>query len=219
MGLDDFERLLCALDDELDAVNPDNRVSIQAIGGYAMICYNLRESGTAKDIDSWSILDDAVYAIAQSVGSSDWLNFHYRQRFKKLNKEYRPKFIPINAPYRNINMEIADLPSLIWLKLSALQDAAFAGCSISTIPRIQDVYDLRALFNKLGITGTDTLKEAFPLLWFLYCSNEPAFSRDGECNRPLFGDRMKEKETVFERFDLFDHSGQMSGASKICSIV
>jgi|GEM_PF-1308295 len=133
-------------------------VDIKAIGGFALLWHNLRESGVTVDIDT--VTRDYTEPINQAIRETsqelnlpiDWINNDNILDDPEIVDEMLDAFYEkadlsndIRGGFTNINLMVADLETLFVSKLMAVDD-------LDLNHRIQDVGDTIEIMNRLGYT-------------------------------------------------------------------
>lgn len=147
----DLNQLMAALhelDDELDG----KTVIVRAVGGFALAWHNVRADGLTADIDS--LTDDfpadvrkAIAEVGERRGMDKWWlnNDVAADDAQWIIDSYGLSWELVDDGFRNIALYVADLESLLKLKLAACEDGALSG-------RTRDLDDTIKLLLALGLT-------------------------------------------------------------------
>lgn len=145
MNTDELLELVKELDCEID-----EPIVIRAVGGFALAWWGVRTEGLTADIDS--ITDDysprvraAIAAVGNKHGLDQWWlnNDAAADDADFLIESMDLKWELVDVELENITLCIADLGSLLKLKLSAVEDSALSG-------RTRDLDDTIRLLVMLG---------------------------------------------------------------------
>lgn len=137
--------LLKELDEEIE-----EPIIIRAVGGFALAWRGVRTEGLTADIDS--ITDDYPPVVSEAIAAVGkrhcldqwWLNNDAAADDADfLIESMGLKWELVDAGLKNIELCIADLDSLLNLKLSAVEDSTFSG-------RTRDLDDAIRLLKTLG---------------------------------------------------------------------
>lgn len=129
MNTDELLDLVKELDHEID-----EPIVIRAVGGFALAWWGVRTEGLTADIDS--ITDDysphvraAIAAVGKKHGLDQWWlnNDAAADDADFLIESMDLKWELGDVGFKNITLYIADLGSLLKLKLSAVEDSALSG--------------------------------------------------------------------------------------------
>lgn len=151
LDVDELINVLRELDREL--AEP---IVIRAVGGFALAWHNVREEGLTADIDT--ITDDYPSSVVQAVerigakhGLDPWWlnNDAAADDAEYLTDSMGLRWELAECGFSHITLYVADLESLLNLKLSAVEDSALSG-------RARDLDDAVSLLKALGLS-----KEAF----------------------------------------------------------
>ena len=151
LNVDELIGVLQELDREL--AEP---IVIRAVGGFALAWRNVREEGLTADIDT--ITDDYPAAVEQAIGRIGakhgldpwWLNNDAAaDDAEYLIDSMDLRWELVECGFSHISLYVADLESLLKLKLSAVEDSTLSG-------RVRDLDDTVHLLKALGLS-----KEAF----------------------------------------------------------
>lgn len=152
-SLDDFKNALEALDEKLKAKGMV--IEIRAIGGFAMLYNKLREGGYTMDVDTATKdMSEDVQRLIREVADEkgldeDWIN-NDSYRLSEVTEIIRKIEWQVDDSYTNIKLFVANIPSLLLLKVRAIH---YAGL----VPRITDQTDLLDILSFLGIHSVDEL--------------------------------------------------------------
>ena len=153
-SLNDFQAALSSLNEKLKVCGLT--IEIRAIGGFAMLYNKLRKGGYTMDVDTATkdisdVVMELVHEVADEMGlDDDWIN----------NESYRLSEVVdivndiewlIDKSYSNIDLYVANITSLLLLKVRAIH---FAGL----VPRITDRTDLLDILSFLGIHTIDEVR-------------------------------------------------------------
>lgn len=145
MNAGELLELMRELDREID-----EPIVIRAAGGFALAWRGVRTEGLTADIDS--ITDDysprvcnAIAVVGSRHGLDQWWlnNDAAADDADFLIESLDLKWELVDAGFKNITLYIADLGSLLKLKLSAVEDSALSG-------RTRDLDDTIRLLVMLG---------------------------------------------------------------------
>lgn len=155
--LEDFYKALLALNSKLSKCNM--HITIKSIGGYAMLVHGLRESngnsGYTEDIDSVTKpFKQHVYDLIAEVAHEqdlveDWLN-NDPMKMNEVKDVIDQLDWELNNKYSNITVYVADIESLILLKVRAVEGGGY-------VPRKTDKNDLIKLLRFIGINNIDAV--------------------------------------------------------------
>lgn len=153
VNLDDFNEAFEKLNDILR--NKHLNIEVKAIGGYAMLYRGLRAYGYTMDADTVTPdypeeVNEIIKTVARELDlDEDWLN----------NDAYKLPEVKgiINllsweeiVSYSNIKMFLADLDSLLLLKVRAIDGGG-------AIPRSTDKSDLLNILKFMGINNVESV--------------------------------------------------------------
>lgn len=193
LTIKDLREALYRLDRYLERYSPGETVSIRAVGGFALMFHGLRRNGVTADIDTITpSYSHGVYKAIEAVATelnlaSDWLNNDAVFSFEDVvteddvaffDAELEALYVDSGWNYRHIQLDIADIDTLIKAKSMAVRD-------IDTGRSDVDLRDLVDLLDKRGIHSLSEFKKTFR--W----ASEPDFK---ECLTVLQG-VMGNKET------------------------
>ena len=119
---------------DLDGKLEGSRIEIRAVGGFALAWRKVRKGGLTADIDT--LTDDyptSVQSAIESVGERWglgpwWINNDVAAgdaRF--VNEAMGLRWEKVDAGFTSIDLYVADLESLLALKMAALEDSALSG--------------------------------------------------------------------------------------------
>ncbi len=178
------DELLAALR-ELDTrlVAAGERISIRAIGGFAMLVHGVRTGARAYTADIDSVTPDyspAVVAMIAQVGADlgldpDWLNNYNvmdgdAEHVEMLiGAEWEPMILS-GESLKAITLSVASVATLTRAKRMAVEDAAISG-------RAQDAPDLVELVKHQGITSLGQYDARYPDEWDEFPATRQAVSR------------------------------------------
>ena len=154
----DIGELISALK-ALDQVLPEPIV-IRAVGGFALAWHGVREKGLTADIDT--ITDDypdnvqnAIAAVGARYDLGPWWlnNDAAADDADFLIEAMDLQWESIDCNFEKIELYVADLESLLKLKLSAVEDSALSG-------RARDLDDTIRVLTTLGF-GKDSFKRKY----------------------------------------------------------
>lgn len=155
--LEDFDRALRSLNSKLQANNL--HITIKSIGGYAMLVHGLRNdngnAGYTEDIDSATRrFKQKVYDLITEVAHEldlveDWLN-NEPMKMLEVKEVIDQIYWELNRKYSNITLYVANIESLILLKVRAIEGG---GC----VPRKTDKNDLIKLLKFINIHDVENL--------------------------------------------------------------
>ena len=146
LDVDEFTGVLRELDGAIDG----QRIEIRAVGGFALAWRHVRESGLTADIDT--LTDDYpenVQATIEEIGKKRglgpwWLNNDAAAGDARFVDEVMDlKWEKVDAGLANIDLYVADLESLLNLKIAALEDSVLSG-------RARDLEDAVKIALALG---------------------------------------------------------------------
>ena len=146
LDVSEFMEVLHELDSRLDG----ERVVIRAVDGFALAWRKVREKGLTADIDT--LTDDYsahVQSIVEEVGLARglepwWLNNDAAAGDARFLIDLMGlKWEKVDAGFLNIDLYVADLESLLALKIEALEDSAISG-------RVRDLEDAVKVALALG---------------------------------------------------------------------
>lgn len=178
LTIDDFSSILHALDDSLSASGYGKRVTIHAVGGFAMLWHGLRTTGVTGDIDS--ITPDYDFTVSQHVAEvakmfdlePDWLNndavftmddYVTEEDVECFDAMLEAHYDKIDFGLKLIDISVADLDTLAKSKAYAVNDIGIGRTG-------KDLDDLCNVFHKVGC---DTLGRAVNRYIWL---SDPEFS-------------------------------------------
>ena len=150
LSVDELMEMLRELDNELD-----EPIVVRAAGGFALAWHKIRINGLTADIDS--ITDDysrSAQSTIERVGRKHglgpwWLNNDAAaDEAEFLIESMGLEWEAVDCGLKNISLFVGDLPSLLKLKLSAVEDSALSG-------RTRDLDDTIGLIRGLGLTKAD----------------------------------------------------------------
>lgn len=153
-SLDDFKSALEALNEKLKAHNIS--IEIRAIGGFAMLYNKLRSGGYTMDVDTATAdMSEEVTGLIREVADEqgldeDWIN-NDSYKLKEVTDIIGKLEWQSDNSYSNINLYVADIKSLLLLKVRAIH---FAGA----VPRITDQTDVLDILAFLGIHTVEEVK-------------------------------------------------------------
>ena len=119
---------------ELDRELGPQKIEIRAVGGFALAWRKVREKGLTADIDT--LTDDypagvqsTIEAVGAKLGLGPWWlnNDAAAGDARFLNDALGLKWEKVDAGFENIDLYVADLESLLSLKMAALEDSALSG--------------------------------------------------------------------------------------------
>lgn len=150
-SLEDFEKALYRLD-ELLVENNSEPIEVKALGGFAMMYYEVRENGYTVDIDSLTEdYDDSVIELIKNVGEqleldADWLNTDCAKLDGYLDVLVNQiEWVPSKYSFEKIIVLIANEIGLLRSKARAVHDGGL-------VPRITDKKDLIALLKLQNVS-------------------------------------------------------------------
>ena len=153
VSLNDFNEAFENLNNILRERNLN--IEVKAIGGYAMLCRGLREYGYTMDADTITPdypeeINEIIKSVANKLDlDEDWLNNdayklpEVQGIIDQLNWEE-------GKSYSNIKMFLADLDSLLLLKVRAIDGGG-------VIPRSTDKSDLLNILKFMGINDVGSV--------------------------------------------------------------
>ena len=153
-SLDDFKSALDALNEKLNVQGIT--IEIRAIGGFAMLYNRLRDGGYTMDVDTATQdMSENVMQLIREVADEkgldeDWINNDSYKLSEVTEIIDDLEWIADNT-YSNINLYVAEIQSLLLLKVRAIH---YAGL----VPRITDQTDLLDILAFLGIHNVDEVK-------------------------------------------------------------
>lgn len=164
----DFDQALRLLDHELERLDLGEPVRIRAIGGYALIAHGVRTGEQARTIDIDTVtrtysaaVREAIAVVATRTGlDQHWLNNESVGEDPELVEsmyEARWQRTTLSNELRNIDIAVADVPTLTRAKIMAVEDAGISG-------RDQDVIDLKALLDFQKIDSFAQARREYPIL-------------------------------------------------------
>ncbi|MDR0272555.1 MAG: hypothetical protein LBI27_04475 [Clostridiales bacterium] len=162
---DELTGLLYSLDEKLaEQFGEDFSVTIQAVGGYALMFHGLRVTrNLSRDIDSMTELPAKVYRIAQDLDSSGWLNDDVSADYG-IPEKFKNNLVFVDSMYKFkcINLQIAVLESLMAMKLHAIDNMTQRGYDKNTNPRTQDPSDVKEILRLYGVKNEQDFVKEFP---------------------------------------------------------
>jgi len=174
----ELENALSMLDQELKMIG-DIKITVRAIGGFAMMYYGLRDNGFTIDIDSLTPdYDDSVKIIIKKIGKElgideDWLNTDCAKLDGFLGDLSNDiQWVKAKYSFECIDMKIADIKGLIQSKAKAVNDGGL-------VPRLTDKIDLLCGLRSVGINCVMDLdsnidysfiKNIYPICYEYLCS-------------------------------------------------
>ncbi len=155
----------CSLESFKDALDVLNKklnahhimIEIRAIGGFAMLYNKLRDGGYTMDVDTATKdMSEDVHRLIREVAyekglDEDWINNDSYKLIEVTGVIDKLEWI-IDDSYSNIRLYIANIQSLLLLKVRAIH---FAGL----VPRITDQIDVLDILSFLGIHTIDDVKK------------------------------------------------------------
>lgn len=151
-NLDQFRHALAELDARLTALEVSEPVLIRATGGFAMLVHGLRDDGYTVDIDTITdTYPPQVRAAINDVAADlhleqDWVNNMAAGHDAQDTLEILDAvFIAQDYGYENIDLRVADVPTLTRAKAIAVDVDAMSG-------RSRDWTDLLQLLEHQNIT-------------------------------------------------------------------
>lgn len=170
---------LLALDAHLAELEPGEPVAVRAIGGYTIMSYGLRPADPAAGVDGLTCDIDtltpsypaavrgAIRAVGIELGlARDWLNNDVVGQYddgsagpeaaEHLAGMVSAQWVPaeLSSQLRHIDLQVADIPTLVRLKLAAVEDAALSG-------RNQDLPDVLSLLRADGVGSAGELDRQY----------------------------------------------------------
>ena len=127
----DLNQLMAALH-ELDGELDGKTVIVRAVGGFALAWHNVRSDGLTADVDS--LTDDYSPDVQKAIAKAQWIIDSYGLSWEL-----------VDDGFSNIVLYVADLESLLTLKLVACEDGALSG-------RTHDLDDTIKLLIALDFT-------------------------------------------------------------------
>lgn len=158
LDVDEFTAMLKSLDSILQT-----DIEIRAVGGFALAWHEVRTRGLTADIDT--ITDDypkeVSDAIAKVAADNDldpwWINNDAAADDAEfLIESLGLTWESVDLDLKHISLYVADLDSLLTLKLAAVEDSALSG-------RTRDLDDTIRILKALGYTK-ESFKEKFAYL-------------------------------------------------------
>ena len=147
----DLNQLMAALHD-LDGELDGKTIIVRAVGGFALAWHNVRADGLTADIDS--LTDDypadvreAIAEVGERRGLDKWWlnNDVSADDAQWIIDSYGLSWELVDDGFKSIVLYVADLESLLALKLAACEDGALSG-------RTHDLDDTIKLLIALGLT-------------------------------------------------------------------
>lgn len=161
-NLTQFLHALEALDAELGSMNIPEPIRVRATGGFALLAHGLREDGFTVDIDSItedydSAVRDTINRVATDLNlETDWINNQaVGNSVEETMDALDAVFIASDYGFENIDLSIADVPTLTRAKAIVVDVDAMSG-------RTRDWDDLITLVDHQGITSHEQFCNAYP---------------------------------------------------------
>ena len=158
VSLDEFRQYLSELDERLSVLRQkenaglsrvDFPIEIYAIGGFSLMYYGLRYSGT-EDIDSVKILQEPVKKLIREIALEkeipiDWLNDIPASRLYYDLPSYR--WMDTGWKFENIRLYVIEMEDLLLNKLGVADKVLMQHTDRS---HIRDFDDVEGIIDKLG---------------------------------------------------------------------
>lgn len=161
--------LIWELDDEID-----EPIVIRAVGGFALAWRGVRTEGLTADIDSITddyspSVSDAIARIGNKHGLDQWWlnNDAAADDASFLIESMGLKWETVDIGFKNITLCVADLDSLLKLKLSAVEDSMLSGRTRDLDDAIHVLKALefdKSLFKKKYAYLREDMPRAFELI-------------------------------------------------------
>ena len=159
-------KALAALDSELVSIGSE-LLEIRIVGGFAMILHNIRETGFTQDIDSMTRdFEPHIKQLIAKIGKQMGIKLGWLNADMVLDD---PEIISLiigetnfddYGDYQVLSVKVADLPTLLKLKIVAAGDTILVR---DDIEHERHARDLMALLKALDINSIDTLMEIAPV--------------------------------------------------------
>ena len=158
VSLNDFKNYLTVLDERLTSYkakgNPELQrieypVEIYAIGGFSLMYYDLRYSGT-EDIDSAKLLEEPVKKLVREIALEkelpiDWLNDIPASKLYYNLSSFR--WHETDWKFDNLRLYVIDMEDLLLNKLGVADKVLMQDTDRS---RFRDFDDIEGIIDKLG---------------------------------------------------------------------
>lgn len=161
-NLRQFIHALSALDAELEGLNLPEPIKVRAIGGFALLSHDIREDGYTVDIDTLTNdydqrVRDAINRVASDLWlERDWINNQAAaDSAEDAITAMDAAFVAADYGFDNIDLSIADIPTLTRAKAMAVDTDMLSG-------RTRDWDDLVSLIERQGITSHRQFVNAYP---------------------------------------------------------
>ena len=161
-----FLRPLEVLDNKLASAGCDP-VDIRIVGGFALILHDIRETGFTEDIDSMTKdFEPHVRQMIAQIGKDMGLKLGWLNADMVLDD---PEIISMiigethfddYGEYQVLNVQVADMPTLLKLKIVAAGDTILVH---DDIEHERHARDLVALLKSLNINSVEKLLEIAPV--------------------------------------------------------
>lgn len=157
VNIEEFNNALEKLNEKLEA--KDLSISINAIGGYAMLTYGLRSANDyTEDIDSVTEkykpeICDLIKEVSDEMNlQEDWLNTSATE-LEEVKSSVNQMSWNLVESFSNIKLYVCDIDSLILLKAKAVDMGGL-------VPRKTDKKDLIKLLKSQNIYNMDDLEQS-----------------------------------------------------------
>lgn len=176
--LEEAHEALRKLDALIEQICPDEHITIDAIGGYAIMEHGILDTRRTIDIDTMTTnYSRSVQMLIEEVGTAcgfepNWINNEniYFDGIEPTDEDIDAARSIINAHFEPINdlqlshirLAIADIPTLVHSKAYALCDSAMNAALGRT--RDKDASDFKALVESQNCHSLRDVEEQFPFI-------------------------------------------------------
>lgn len=161
-SLAQFVHALRALDEELRGLDLPEPIKVRAIGGFALLSHDIREDGYTVDIDTLTEeyderVRDAINRVAADLWlERDWINNQAAaDSAEEAIATMDAVFIAADYGFDNIDLSVADIPTLTRAKAIAVDTDMLSG-------RTRDWDDLVSLVERQGIETHEEFCRRYP---------------------------------------------------------
>ena len=196
---DELIELLYMLDKGIERRYPDSDISVklEVVGGFSLMYHGLRiDDQTSRDVDTYNELSSWVWKLAYDIDPTNWLNdgpSNVKDRILDIVKDNIEfvKDAKYRFPYDHLELWIATLSSVLWMKLDLLKRKADSGHTMISLlaERPRDISDIKEILSAFKINSLDSLFKEYPDLAIF---KEYRYNEDGKA------------VDIFNKFQLFE---------------